>query len=318
MSKARLVITAVILQGLSQAEAARQYGLSPAWVSRLVARYRLEGQAAVRTAVAAAQDQPTGRVRAGRGGRVGRTRPAGRRRARRRPGDDQRLPGPHHGIRLQSQRGPDPDPPPPGRPHPGQEAQEHLPTVRSRPTQRMLAVRLHPRAPGRRHRRRGHHLAGRPLQDGLHVSAHRTITGPIVLATFRATITEYGCPASTLTDNGMVYTVRHASTRARGGRNAFETELAHLGVTQKNSRPHHPTTCGKVERFQQTLKTWLTRQPHPPATIDQLQALIDRFGTAQGLVDTERVRTVSPHRKDADHAQSVSQGVPRRCDRGGT
>ncbi|MEI2766632.1 MAG: integrase core domain-containing protein [Dermatophilaceae bacterium] len=43
--------------------------------------------------------------------------------------------------------------------------------------------------------------------------------------------------------------------------------------------PHHPTTCGKVERFQQTLKTWLTRQPHPPATIDQLQALIDRFRT---------------------------------------
>nr|WP_249138528.1 helix-turn-helix domain-containing protein [Phycicoccus avicenniae] len=46
MSKARLVITAVTVQGLSQAETARRYGLSQAWVSRLVARYRVEGEAA--------------------------------------------------------------------------------------------------------------------------------------------------------------------------------------------------------------------------------------------------------------------------------
>jgi len=32
------------------------------------------------------------------------------------------------------------------------------------------------------------------------------------------------------------------------------------GVTQKHSRPNHPTTCGKVERFHQTLKKWLTAQ----------------------------------------------------------
>jgi len=111
----------------------------------------------------------------------------------------------------------------------------------------------------------------------LHVSAHPRITGPIVLATFRATVTEHGCPASTLTDNGMVYTVRHASQKVRGGRNAFESELAALGVRQKNSRPNHPTTCGKVERFQQTLKAWLTRQPGQPTTITELQRLLDRF-----------------------------------------
>ena len=46
MSKARLVITAITMQGLSQAEAARMYGLSPGWVSRLMARYRVEGEAA--------------------------------------------------------------------------------------------------------------------------------------------------------------------------------------------------------------------------------------------------------------------------------
>lgn len=88
---------------------------------------------------------------------------------------------------------------------------------------------------------------------------------------------QYGCPASTLTDNGMVYTVRHASTHVRGGRNAFEAELAALGVRQKNSRPNHPTTCGKVERFQQTTKVWLARQPHQPETLDELNTDLETF-----------------------------------------
>src|ERR1700751_598244 len=47
MSKARLVITAVITEGRSQGEVARAYGVSQGWVSRLVARYRAEGEAAV-------------------------------------------------------------------------------------------------------------------------------------------------------------------------------------------------------------------------------------------------------------------------------
>src|SRR6185437_10681037 len=46
MSKARLVITAVVREGRSQGEAARAYGVSQGWVSRLVARYRAEGEAA--------------------------------------------------------------------------------------------------------------------------------------------------------------------------------------------------------------------------------------------------------------------------------
>jgi transposase len=46
MSRARLVITAVVVEGRSQAEVARAYGVSPGWVSRLVARYRAEGDAA--------------------------------------------------------------------------------------------------------------------------------------------------------------------------------------------------------------------------------------------------------------------------------
>ena len=83
------------------------------------------------------------------------------------------------------------------------------------------------------------------------------------LATFRAAVAAHGAPASTLTDNGMVYTTRFSG--GRGGRNALEHELRALGVTQKNGRPNHPQTQGKVERFQQTLQKWLTAQP-PAAT----------------------------------------------------
>ena len=46
MSKARLIITAVIIEGRSQHEVARGYGVNQSWVSRLVARYRAEGEAA--------------------------------------------------------------------------------------------------------------------------------------------------------------------------------------------------------------------------------------------------------------------------------
>jgi hypothetical protein len=46
MSKARLIITAVITEGLSQGEAARRWGVSQGWISRLLARYRAEGEAA--------------------------------------------------------------------------------------------------------------------------------------------------------------------------------------------------------------------------------------------------------------------------------
>ncbi len=109
----------------------------------------------------------------------------------------------------------------------------------------------------------------------LSVTAHVRVTGPIVLATFGKAIATYGIPASTLTDNGMVFTTRLSG--GKGGRNAFEHELRRLGVVQKNSRPNHPTTCGKVERFQQTMKKWLTAQPDQPTTISELHRLLDAF-----------------------------------------
>ena len=127
----------------------------------------------------------------------------------------------------------------------------------------------------------------------LHVSAHRAITTPIVKATFRKAAGQHGIPASTLTDNGMVYTVRLASIGHRGGRNGFEQQLRDWHVVQKNSRPNHPTTCGKVERFQQTMKYWLRAQPTQPATIAALQTLLDRF---QREYNQQRPHRSLPHR----------------------
>ena len=46
MSKARLIITAVVLEGRSQAAVARDYDVSPGWVSKLIARYHAEGDTA--------------------------------------------------------------------------------------------------------------------------------------------------------------------------------------------------------------------------------------------------------------------------------
>jgi transposase len=46
VSKGRLLITAVVVEGRGQSDVAREYGVSQSWVSRLVARYRLEGEAA--------------------------------------------------------------------------------------------------------------------------------------------------------------------------------------------------------------------------------------------------------------------------------
>jgi transposase len=46
MSMARVVIMAVVVEGRSKSEVARDYGVSRQWVQRLVARYRSEGEAA--------------------------------------------------------------------------------------------------------------------------------------------------------------------------------------------------------------------------------------------------------------------------------
>lgn len=105
----------------------------------------------------------------------------------------------------------------------------------------------------------------------LAITAHRRISVVTITEQFAAARRRHGTPASTLTDNGMVYTARF-----RGGRNLFERELARLGIEQKNGRGNHPQTQGKVERFQQTLKKHLATRPRA-RNIEELQTQLDTF-----------------------------------------
>jgi transposase InsO family protein len=101
--------------------------------------------------------------------------------------------------------------------------------------------------------------------------AMRVATAPKVLEVFRDAGARWGLPAALLTDNGCVYTTWH-----RGGPNVMQTELLAAGIDYRHSRPYHPQTCGKVERFHQTMKAFLAKRPKA-SSIGELQAQIDRF-----------------------------------------
>lgn len=75
----------------------------------------------------------------------------------------------------------------------------------------------------------------------------------------------WGLPAEVLSDNGAPF----VST-------LFTTNLHHCQINTINSRPYHPQTCGKIERFHQTLKRWLNQRSRA-RTLRQLQSQLDRF-----------------------------------------
>jgi transposase InsO family protein len=101
--------------------------------------------------------------------------------------------------------------------------------------------------------------------------ALRTVKAPDVLETFYLAAESYGYPAKFLSDNAAVF-----SGKSRRGRVVLETELDRLGIESKHSSPYHPQTCGKVERFHQTLKRYLQRQA-PAENLAQLQLQLDCF-----------------------------------------
>jgi transposase InsO family protein len=111
---------------------------------------------------------------------------------------------------------------------------------------------------------------------------HLNTTVSDVLTTFVDATDLHGLPASVLTDNGAVFTTQHQK-----GRNKFQSHLHVNGIVMKNSRPYHPQTCGKVERYHQTLKKFLTKQPRAE-DVDELQDQVDRF--------THHYNNMRPHR----------------------
>jgi transposase InsO family protein len=91
-------------------------------------------------------------------------------------------------------------------------------------------------------------------------------------ACFREAAAAWGEPARVLSDNGAVYTGRYRGV----GRVALEVTLNARGITFAHSRPYHPQTCGKVERFHKTQKRWLANQRRSPS-LAGLQRQLDEF-----------------------------------------
>ena len=288
MSKNRVIVEAV-LAGQSHGSVARQYGISTVWVGKLVARYRLGGWDAVekkstrpRSNPNATDDATVARILALRHELTAAGLDAG-----------------PHTLHAHLHRQ--------GLPVPSAttiwriltRAGEVSPEPRKRPKrsyQRFVAD-----LPNECWQSDFTHWA---LADGtdteiltflddhsrylISCTAHTPVTGDAVVTAFRAAIDAHGIPASTLTDNGFVFT-----TRTYRAPNAFERELVLLGVAQKNGRPNHPQTQGKVERFQQTLKKWLRAQP-PADTIADLQAQLDEFAIEY---NTRRPHRASPGKR---------------------
>jgi transposase InsO family protein len=99
-----------------------------------------------------------------------------------------------------------------------------------------------------------------------------TTRSPDVVRTLHRAAARYGYPESFLSDNGAIFTASRV-----GGTGAMEAELLSLGIVSKHSRPYHPETCGKVERFHQTMKRYLAAQSDPARTKKQLQRQLELF-----------------------------------------
>jgi len=239
MSKARSIILSVTVEGVSQAEAAARYGVSRSWVSKLMARYRVEGDAAFeprsrrpKSSPSRVSDVVNAQIVNLRGVLAEQGLDAG-------PHTIQWHLQHHHGVAVS------------------------VSTIR----RRLVAAGLIEPAPRKRPKKSYVRFAADLpnetwqsdfthiwLADGsdtetitwlddhsryaLHVSTHQRITGPIVVDTFNKTAQTHGYPASVLTDNGLVYTTRFAGYP--GGRNGLETRLADLHITQNTPDPAIP------------------------------------------------------------------------------
>jgi transposase InsO family protein len=284
MSLARLVVTAVVVEGRSKSEVAREYGVSRRWVQKLAARYLAEGEAGLEPRsrrphssphqVPAELEEQIVRLRkalAAGGLDAGAATIAFH--LRQRHGS---APADSTIWRILTRRG------------------FVTPQPRKRP--RSSYVRFQADQPNERWQLDITHwqLADGTETEILNIiddhsrlltasTARLTFKAADVVTVFRAAAAAHGLPASMLSDNGAVFT-----GKPRGhGRVALEIELAALHISFRHSRAYHPQTCGKVERYHQTLKKWLARQ-RPAATLAALQAQLDWF--------TSYYNTRRPHR----------------------
>lgn len=285
MSLAELVITSVTVEGRSKSEVARDYKISRYWVQQLLRRYEAEGEAAFAPRSRRPHSNPRA-VSLDLEDRIVRLR---------KDLSKQGLDAGAETIRAHLTTG-------------GVDRSPAVSTIWRVLTRRGFVTpqpRKRPKGAGKRfcadlpNERWQADITHWQLADGTGVEIHNilddhsrlavrskartTTTGPDVLTDFRAAFRRHGIPRSVLTDNGAVYTGKPR----RGGRVALEIELDLLGVSVHHSRPYHPQTQGKVERFHQTMKKWLTAQP-PADTLTVLQHQLDRFA--------RYYNTTRPHR----------------------
>ena len=272
MSKNRVIVESVVHLGRSQCQVAVQYGVSQAWVSKLVARWRRHGWDAIEKQSTKPASNPRStpqdmidliinlRVELTAAG----------------------LDAGAHTIHQHLKR----DVPKPPAPSTIWNILKRHGLITPQPKKRPRSsyIRFEADLPNECWQSDFTHYKLANKQDTnilifiddhsrfiISATAHTVVTGHIVHTQFKNNIEKYGPPASTLTDNGFVFTTRH-----RHGPNAFEIELLTQGIQQKNGRPNHPQTQGKVERLNQTLKKYLDAHT-PPHTIQELQQHINNF-----------------------------------------
>lgn len=136
----------------------------------------------------------------------------------------------------------------------------------------------------------------------LSCTVFKTVTGKIVIDTFNECRNTYGTPFSTLTDNGNVYTSRFVK-----GKNGFEYLLSELEIVQKNGSPAHPQTQGKIERFHQTLKKWLSEQ-EAAKNLKDLQRQLDEFRT---IYNTQRPHKALEMRTPQSSYEATVKATPK-------
>jgi transposase InsO family protein len=272
MELARYVVDAVVLEGRSVREVARTHGVSKSWVAVLVARYRTGGYEALEPRSRRAHARPNrtperveDEVIRVRKHLVDEGFDAGARTIHwhlsKRGGD---VPSISTIWRILSRRG-FIDPEPNKRPH-----NSFIRFEAALPNECWQADVTHWRL-----------KSGAPVEILDFIDDHsRVIVGARVVritrvgdvvSTFHDSAAAWGYPASVLTDNGAIF-----NGGPRRGVTAFESLLTERGIVYRHSRPYHPQTCGKIERWHQTLKRFLAHQA-PARSIGELQRQVDRF-----------------------------------------
>ncbi len=132
------------------------------------------------------------------------------------------------------------------------------------------------------------------------------VSAPDVVRIFARAANRYGLPATVLSDNGAIFTAAF-----RKGRCLTEIVLEAHGIEFRHSRPYHPQTCGKVERFHQTEKKYLNKR-RPARSLSELQAQLDTFTTYYNEVRPHRAnRRRTPAEAYAARFKAKAPGAPK-------